>query len=257
MKLTRYYCFMLIVLGVVSLSCENEDELFAPGNPTFSVDKTSGAASDSLFTFTINEVSANNIVFYPYGTQDAANNTGILIDPKTFVNGSVTQKIQYVKGGSFQAVVIANNRTLKGDVARVESTPITMTISAQPLATNKREAETYIEIDGVTNTGNALGQLDKGDYINSGSIDFGKDGVTGFTANIGVDNAFAGQELEIRIGSSSGKIIGTLIVQGTGGFGVFTEQSATIDDSVKGIQKVFFTFKGDNIGTLDWFKFTK
>lgn len=116
----------------------------------------------------------------------------------------------------------------------------------------KVEAETIAFSEGVKSTedekrGVILTDIHHGDYIRVRNVDFGKDGATGFSAS--VSSRYHGGTMEIRLGAVNGKIIGSLQVPYTGEWGNWVEPTAKLD-LVKGVQDVFFVFKGKQPHTL-------
>jgi hypothetical protein len=72
--------------------------------------------------------------------------------------------------------------------------------------------------------------------------------------NVAVSDVYAGSQIQIRQGSTTGKILGTLTVASTGGFGAFKEQTIAIS-SLSGIQDIYLTFAGGGgVGNIDYFK---
>jgi len=65
----------------------------------------------------------------------------------------------------------------------------------------------------------------------------------------------AGRQIQIRTGSPTGPILGTLTVASTGGYGIFKEQSIAIS-GISGVQDVYLTFSGGyGVGNIDYFRF--
>ncbi|WP_227014009.1 carbohydrate-binding protein [Paenibacillus psychroresistens] len=124
---------------------------------------------------------------------------------------------------------------------------------------NTIEAESYNGMSGIANNSTFVGSLDNNDWAQYNNVPFAA-GTTGFSANIAVDAAYAGQKIELRLDSTTGTLIGTLTVQSTGGWNTFTTQSTTVTGA-SGTHNLYLVFKGANglvegVGNLDWFKFT-
>jgi hypothetical protein len=128
------------------------------------------------------------------------------------------------------------------------------TRAAYPSATNQIEAERYTAQQGVVNNGSYVGGLDTGDWLRY-DLDFGG-GVARFTANIGVPAEYAGKQIQVRLDSASGAILGTLTVQSTGNWTTFRQQSVNLTQSISGQRSIYLTFSGGNgVGDLDWITF--
>jgi hypothetical protein len=109
------------------LSSCNDDEASAPPQTSFTVDKFTGDANETEFTFVIDQVNAKAISLLPYGA-DRPSLGGILVE--NFENGKATVKFKYAEVGTFQAVVVTNNHTGDGDVKNTYSDTETITIGS-------------------------------------------------------------------------------------------------------------------------------
>ncbi|QUH29314.1 carbohydrate-binding protein [Vallitalea guaymasensis] len=119
------------------------------------------------------------------------------------------------------------------------------------------QAEDFSNMNGVEiqPEGTTVGWCDDGDWLCYNRVNFGN-GYNGFTARVGVDNEYAGRVAKIRLDSPTGRLIGTLNLQGTGGWEVFEEQS-TIVSGVRGLHDVYIVFEGGiGAGNFDWFEFS-
>jgi hypothetical protein len=98
-------------------------------------------------------------------------------------------------------------------------------------------------------------KISNGDYIKVNSVDFGK-GATTFEA--GVASVAKGGQIEIRLNSADGELLGTLEVNNTSGMDKWAVQSCKVKP-VSGIHDLYFVFKGGegDLFNFDWWKFTK
>ncbi|RCX14816.1 alpha-galactosidase [Anaerobacterium chartisolvens] len=124
-------------------------------------------------------------------------------------------------------------------------------------AFSRIEAESYsslssstIEIADTPDGGKSLAYIENGNYALYGKVDFGS-GAKLFKAKVA---SAGGTTIEIRLGSPSGTLIGTLPVVSTGGWNVYQEQSCNIDN-VSGLKDVYIMFKGSV--NLDCFSFAE
>lgn len=96
------------------------------------------------------------------------------------------------------------------------------------------------------------------DWIAVSNVDFGSGGgASSFTASISSESGKA--QIELRLGSPEGKLIGTLNVSSTGGFDNWSEQSTEVSGA-EGIHHLYLVFKGDVDGELfklDYWKFNR
>jgi len=108
----------------------------------------------------------------------------------------------------------------------------------------------YTQAFGIPNNGGtAVGYVKDGDYIVFNNLDFGS-GASSFRARVATES---GTSIEIRKGSSSGSLLGTLSVTSTGSYENYQEFTCNISN-VSGVNDLYLVFKG-YINT-DWIMFT-
>ncbi|MDG9674178.1 carbohydrate-binding protein [Micromonospora sp. DH14] len=120
------------------------------------------------------------------------------------------------------------------------------------------EAEAADASSGTTTTpggtGSYVGSFDGGDTLTFRSVDFGG-GRTSFVAAVAVDPAYAGQRIEVRLGSPSGTTIGTMTLTSTGSWARFATQTTAITPT-SGMHDVFLVATGGaGVANLDWISF--
>lgn len=101
-----------------------------------------------------------------------------------------------------------------------------------------------------------VGYINNGDWVAVGNADFGTGGAKTFKANVA--SATAGGNIEIRLDSVNGTLVGTLPVPSTGGWQNWQELTTTVSGAT-GVHKVFFVFTGTGTGYLfniDYWQFT-
>jgi arabinoxylan arabinofuranohydrolase len=121
------------------------------------------------------------------------------------------------------------------------------------------EAETICFSSGIKSEvcgegGIDICNIENGDYIKVKGVDFGT-GATSFDAR--VSSANSGGNIEIRIDSSSGTLVGTCAVSGTGGWQTWVTKSCSIS-GVTGVHDLYFRFTGGSgsLFNFNWWKFT-
>ncbi|WP_137696473.1 pectinesterase family protein [Ruminiclostridium herbifermentans] len=132
----------------------------------------------------------------------------------------------------------------------ITETPITKS------AFNKLEVENYdstnsstIVTIGTANNGKGLGSISAGDYLVFKNIDFKSEAASfkSLVATTGTPN------IELRLNSPTGTLIGTLKVASTGGWNEYKEQACSIN-TVTGVNDLYLVFTG--AVNIDWFTFS-
>ncbi len=123
----------------------------------------------------------------------------------------------------------------------------------------RNEAETMAWEEGIettleNNTGVYVTDIDNGNYIKVRNVDFGK-GAKSFEASVACTSK--GGSIEIHIDSPDGTLLGICEVKNTGGPQNWEVQSCRVNQ-MKGIQDVYFVFKGDDgdLFNFDRWRFT-
>jgi len=121
------------------------------------------------------------------------------------------------------------------------------------------QAETICLGQGVeTQTCNEGGinvtNIENGDYIKVKGVDFGTDGAVSFEARVA--SGTSGGKIELRLGSSSGTLIGTCDVGSTGGAQTWSTKTCTITNA-KGKNDLYlkFTGSGTSMFNFNWWRF--
>jgi enterochelin esterase-like enzyme len=127
-------------------------------------------------------------------------------------------------------------------------------------AFSKIEGESYSSQSGIQNVTcnegtEAVGYTENGDYTVYSNVDFGN-GAAGFTAR--VSSANSGGNIEIRLDSATGTLIGTCAVAGTGDWQTFADAKCNVS-GVTGKHDVYLKFTGGSgyLINLNWFTFTE
>ncbi|MGG4146316.1 carbohydrate-binding protein [Paenibacillus algorifonticola] len=98
--------------------------------------------------------------------------------------------------------------------------------------------------------------INNGDWIAVGNADFGVSGATTFKANVA---STVGGNIEVRLDSVTGPLVGTLNVPSTGGAQNWSLIETTVSGAT-GVHNVFFVFTGNGTGHLfnfDYWQFTQ
>jgi enterochelin esterase-like enzyme len=122
------------------------------------------------------------------------------------------------------------------------------------------EGESYntqsgIQTESCTEGGQNIGYIENGDYVGYNSIDFGS-GAASFQARVA--SATSGGNIEIRLDSTSGPVVGTCSVNGTNGWQTWTTNSCNVSGAT-GVHDLYLKFTGGSgyLFNLNWWKFSK
>ena len=120
------------------------------------------------------------------------------------------------------------------------------------------EAESYnnqsgVQTENCTEGGENVGYIENGDYAVYSNIDFGN-GAASFQARVA--SAASGGNIEIRLDSLTGTLIGTCAVTGTGNWQTWAAATCSVS-GVSGKHDLYLKFTGGSgyLFNLNWFKF--
>lgn len=160
-----------------------------------------------------------------------------------FTRSVAVEEFEYNEDGSFPTI----NMTKEGVAAIATLNPYA-----------RVEAETIAWASGVETRNNSEGgielyDIDDGDYIKIKNVDF-KTGASAFTARAAC--AGRGGQIELRLDSRDGKLIGSLDIGYSGGEEVYDFYSANVDGA-SGVHDLFLVFKGEagDLFSIDYWQF--
>ena len=115
-------------------------------------------------------------------------------------------------------------------------------------------AQSGIQTETCSEGGEDVGYIENGDYIAFNGLNFAN-GAVSFKARVA--SATSGGNIEIRLGSTAGTLIGTCAVAGTGDWQTWTNVSCNVS-GVSGIQNLYLVFTGGSgyLFNFNWFQFT-
>ncbi|MET8363053.1 ThuA domain-containing protein [Micromonospora sp. NPDC005194] len=121
------------------------------------------------------------------------------------------------------------------------------------------QAESFSSANGVSaftkagaNGGQTVGYIDPGDWAAYNGVDL--TGVTSFTSR--VVSGGAGGTIQVRTGSATGPVLGTVTVPNTGSWTTFANVTAALSNVPSGTQNLYLTFGGSGTGLFDVDDFT-
>jgi hypothetical protein len=122
---------------------------------------------------------------------------------------------------------------------------------------NRIQAENYVAQSGVRKGITIIGHLESGDWASYGPLDFGSGALRTFTAKLAVEDGWQGKRIELRLGSPTGRLVGSLTTKATGSWTHQEEQSTTLFEKVTGVHMLYLVFQGGaGVATLDSFLFS-
>lgn len=123
------------------------------------------------------------------------------------------------------------------------------------------EAETTGRQSGIktevcTEGGLDVGYIENGDWIRVRGVDFGSAGASSFTARVA--SATGGGNIELRLDTTTGALVGTCGVGGTGGWQTWTTTSCGVNNSLaRGVHDLYLRFTGGSgyLFNVNWWQF--
>ncbi|MFG3554807.1 ThuA domain-containing protein [Micromonospora sp. NPDC047557] len=132
-------------------------------------------------------------------------------------------------------------------------------LGTTPPPTGTIQAESFSSANGVSaftkagaNGGQTVGYIDPGDWAAYNGVDL--TGVTSFTSR--VVSGGAGGTIQVRTGSATGPVLGTVTVPNTGSWTTFANVTTTLSNVPSGTQNLYLTFGGSGTGLFDVDDFT-
>jgi len=150
-------------------------------------------------------------------------------------------------GGSYHRAVCVEQFKYNSD-GTIPSIPMTQNGPNQlgnlnPYATTQAESicwESGIETEKCGEGGMDVSNIENGDYIKVKGVDFGL-GATSFEARVASANS--GGNIELRLDSPTGKLIGTCAVSGTSGWQTWSTKTCTVSGA-SGVHDLYLKFTG-------------
>jgi arabinoxylan arabinofuranohydrolase len=123
----------------------------------------------------------------------------------------------------------------------------------------RQEAETIawgsgIETEPSTEGGMNVGWIENGDYVKVKGVAFGT-GASSFSARVA--SGTSGGRIEVRLDSTSGPVVGTCTVGGTGGWQSWTTTTCPVSGAT-GTHDLYLRFAGGsgNLFNMNWWQFS-
>ncbi len=174
-------------------------------------------------------------------------------------NGTVSTTPAYFDWFDYEGLKEVSSSPLPSIVPSVEPPPSPVERSAferiEAESFNEQsgiKTETCKDVDGVQN----IGYIENGDWVKYGLLNFGE-GASKFEIRVASQAKEAGT-IELRLGSPTGTLIGTCVVEITGGWQKWATVSGEVSN-LSGVKDLYLVFKGGagSLMNLNWFKFVK
>jgi arabinoxylan arabinofuranohydrolase len=177
--------------------------------------------------------------YHTYHNRKVAYALGI---PTEFKRNLAIENLNYKPDGSIEQVTYTSN-----GIVQVESINPYQRVEAETMAAQKGVKTEICSNGGMNVTG-----IKNGDWIKISGVDFGTKRAKKFTANV----AGKGTSIELRLGSETGKLIGTLGVSNTADDQTWRSLSCKVNGAI-GKQDLFLVVKGADTNEIkiDWWTF--
>ena len=164
------------------------------------------------------------------------------VDP-TYHRNLALDRLNHNADGTIQQVAITTN-----GVPQLKSVNPYVTVEAETM--NRGQG---IETEACSEGGRNVSNVSNGDWVRVVGVDFGA-GATSFQARVA--SATSGGSIQVRLGGTSGTLVGTCAVPGTGGWQTWTTVSCNVSGAT-GMKDVYFVFTGGsgNLFNFNWWKF--
>ena len=218
----------------------------ATKNPTYNVYVSAYKNEESTVIVAINRsTESKTITLSVPGTEEQTWQRYVTSGSKNLQQGSDV----YASSGSFEITLEPQSvTTFVGETAALPNRSAFTQIEAENY--DDLSSSTIEIIGGTPSGGSGVGYIENGDYLVYKNIDF-EDGATSFIAMVAADSVTS--NIELRLNSPTGNLIGTLEVESTGGWNEYQEQTCSVS-GVTGVNDLYLVFTG--AVNIDWFKFS-
>ncbi|KAA8625943.1 XynB Beta-xylosidase [Pyrenophora tritici-repentis] len=172
-------------------------------------------------------------------------------------NGALTGGSGYTRSVSVERFVYNADGTIPTLTMTTSGPPQIGTVN--PYVQQEAEMiawESGVETEVCSEGGIDVTSINNGDYIKVKGVSFGT-GAKSFSARVA--SAASGGKIELRLGSTTGTLVGTCTVSGTGGSQTWTTVTCPVSGAT-GTQDLYFRFTGSGSGSLfnfNWWKFAQ
>ncbi|MFG3704036.1 ThuA domain-containing protein [Micromonospora sp. NPDC047670] len=222
---------------------------------TDAADRTTGA----VYTFKSADLAARDAALNPPGEW---NTYELLVEGErlqVFLNGVKINDFTNTDPARSLAGHVGLQNHGTGDDASFRNIRIKELGVTPPGGNTTVQAEAFSSGSGVTpfakagaNGGQTLGYIDPGDWAAYDGVDL--TGVTSFRAR--VVSGGSGGTIQVRTGSTTGAVLGSVAVPNTGSWTTFADVTTTLSGVPTGTRNLYLTFTGSGSGLFDVDDFT-
>lgn len=186
-------------------------------------------------------VSINGTFYNVYHNRTVATQAGITT---TYRRNLGIERMSHNADGTIQPLAYTTNGVPQlanlGPYARVEGETF--------------NAQSGVETATCNEGGMKLSYIQNGDWVRIRGVNFGGTSATGFTAR--VSSATSGGNIELRLDSTTGPLIGTCTVVGTGSWNTWASRTCTVSGAT-GIRDLYLRLTGASgfLFDLNWWQF--
>ncbi|RCX14837.1 dockerin type I repeat protein [Anaerobacterium chartisolvens] len=190
--------------------------------------------------------AANTVWFAPAGTTSFAEGPSM-----TKASGTATTICAPQAAGTYKLCVVNSSGTKIGESAAL----IRVSGSASQIEAESYTSQSGIQTETCSEGGQNIGYIENGDYAVYKGINFGSN-TTGFQARVA--SGASGGNIEIRLDSINGPLVGTCAVTGTGGWQTWADAKCNISGA-SGTHDLYLKFTGGSgyLFNVNWFQFIK
>lgn len=181
--------------------------------------------------------------YIAYHNRALAAQNGLTSDVRVYQRNMCVDRLYYNTDGTIQQVQSTTNG-------------LSQLKYVSPYVTNEAETmsqEYGIQTEGCSEGGRDVGYIENGDWIKVTGVDFGT-GAGTFEARVA--SYTSGGNIEIRLDSSTGTLVGTCTVGGTGGWQTWVTKSSSVSGAT-GVHDLYLKFTGGSgyLLNVNWWKF--
>lgn len=188
---------------------------------------------------------ANTVWFAPSGTTSFVAGSTM-----TKAAGDATAIVTPETAGTYKLFVVNPSGAKVGESAAL----LRVSGSASQIEAESFSSQSGVQTETCSEGGQNLGYIENGDFAVYNNFNFGS-GVSSFKARVA--SGASGGNIEIRLDSVNGTLVGTCPVTGTGDWQTWADAACNVSGA-SGTHNLYLKFTGGSgyLFNLNWFKFT-